>query len=164
MMEGVRSWLTLLITVSVLCAVADSLMPAGAVKQAGRLVCGLVLLCAVLAPVPGLDLEAGQRWLEHYHSEVELRKKVLEEQVDEGMKTIIEREYAAYVMDKAAELGVDCQAQIQCRMQDELLLPEEAVVRGVFTQEEQAALAHVLEQDLGIPARCHTFLRGEGVP
>ena len=66
MMEGVRSWLTLLITASVLCAVVDSLMPAGAVKQAGRLVCGLVLLCAVLAPVPGLDLEAGQRWLENY--------------------------------------------------------------------------------------------------
>ena len=29
MMEGVRSWLTLLITASVLCAVADSLMPPG---------------------------------------------------------------------------------------------------------------------------------------
>lgn len=164
MMEGVRSWLTLLITASVLCAVADSLMPPGSVKQAGRLVCGLVLLCAVLSPVSGLDLEAGRRWLEDYRSGLEFQENELKEQVDEGMKTIIEREYAAYVMDKAAELGLTCRAKVRCRTQDGLHLPEEAEITGVFTGEERATLARIIQQDLGIPMERQSFQREEGAP
>ena len=54
------------------------------------------------------DLEGGQRWLEEYHLGLEDRTQELERQVDEQMKTIIEQEYAAYIVDKAAELGLTC--------------------------------------------------------
>ena len=50
MMGAVRSWLLAVIAVSLLCAVAEALMPSGAVKRVGRLVCGLVLVGAILSP------------------------------------------------------------------------------------------------------------------
>ena len=108
MMAGVGSWLLSITGASVLCALADGLMPAGPVRRVGRLVCGLVLLAVILAPLAQLDLEGGQRWLEEYHLGLEDRTQELERQVDEQMKTIIEQEYAAYIVDKAAEMGKDC--------------------------------------------------------
>ena len=47
MIGAVRSWLLGLIAVSLVCALADALIPKGAVKRAGRLVCGLTLLAAI---------------------------------------------------------------------------------------------------------------------
>ena len=64
MMGAVRSWLLAVIAASLLCAVAGALMPPGGVKRVGRLVCGLVLLGAVLSPAATLDAAEGQRWLE----------------------------------------------------------------------------------------------------
>ena len=37
MMEGARMWLLSLLAVSLLCALADALMPPGAVRKVGRL-------------------------------------------------------------------------------------------------------------------------------
>lgn len=110
MMAGVGSWLLSITGASVLCALADGLMAAGPVRRVGRLVCGLMLLAVILAPLAQLDLEGGQRWLEEYHLGLEDRTQELERQVDEQMKTIIEQEYAAYIVDKAAELGLTCTA------------------------------------------------------
>ena len=63
MIEGVRLWLLSILTVSLVCALADAMMPAGAVKKVGRLVCGLVLAAVVLTPVVTLDLEEGRQLL-----------------------------------------------------------------------------------------------------
>lgn len=59
MMAGVGSWLLSITGASVLCALADGLMPAGPVRRVGRLVCGLVLLAVILAPLAQLDLKGG---------------------------------------------------------------------------------------------------------
>ena len=165
MMEGVRSWLLTLIAVSVLCALADSLMPAGAVKQVGKLVCGLVILCAVLSPVAGLDLEGGRDWLEDYFAGLEVREGELKEQVDQGMKPIIEQEYAAYIVDKAARLGVRCTAKVSCGMDENgLYLPWEAEVTGAITDVQQSRLTQAIEEELGVPMERQHYHSGEGAP
>ena len=60
-MGAVRSWLLTVIAASLICALADALMPPGAVRRVGRLVCGLVLLGAILTPLARLDLSGGWR-------------------------------------------------------------------------------------------------------
>ena len=77
MMDGVRGWLLSVIAACLLCALADALMPQGPVKKVGRLVCGLVLLCVMLSPLPGLRLEEGQAWLESYFAGLEQQKQDL---------------------------------------------------------------------------------------
>lgn len=159
MTEMARGWLLSILAVSVLCALADALMPKGAVKQVGRLVCGLVLAVVVVSPVVRLDLEDSRQWLEGYFSGMEQREQELKEQVDSEMKTIIEQEYEAYIVDKAAQLGVSCQAQVTCRVQGEQAtpLPWRATVTGRFTQPQREQLAQVLEQELGIPPERQSF-------
>ena len=162
MMEAVRGWLLSVIAVSVLCAAADALMPAGAVKRVGRLVCGLVLMGAVLSPVAGLDVEGGQRWLEGYMSSVRTREAELEETVESQMKMIIEQKCAAYIVDKAAQLGLECTARVECeRSEDGVYLPARTETSGLWTAGAQEKLIRVIETDLGVPRERQFYVEEE---
>ena len=165
MMEAVRMWLMSILTAGVLCAVAGTLMPAGPVQRVGKLVCGLVLLCAVLSPVTNLDLEGGQQWLEDYAQGLELRERELEEQINGEMKSIIEQSCAAYIVDKAAELGLTCTARVTCRAEAAgVCVPETAELSGAFSGETRDQMTRVLEQELGIPAERQTYISEEEMP
>ena len=153
MMGAVGHWLRAIIAVSLLCAVADALMPPGAVRRAGKLVCGLVLLGTVLSPVAGLDAESGQRWLDGYLSGLDSREEELEKTVNGHMKGIIEQRCAAYIVDKAEEMGIICQAEVTFAYdEDGTPYPWEIAAWGTWTQEGRDRLSAVLEQELGVPA------------
>lgn len=164
MMEAVRGWLLTLISVSLACALADALMPRGAVKQAGRLVCGLALTLAVLTPLARLDPEAGARWLEDCLEELDLREEALSQEVNGQMKVIIEGDFAAYIVDKAAQMGVSCQAEVECRAAEEgLYLPCRVEVTGLLSEEARSQLTGMIARDLGVPAQEQSYVE-EDVP
>lgn len=164
-MGAVRGWLLAVITVSLLCAVADALMPAGAVKRVGRLVCGLVLMGAILSPIARLDVEGSQRWLDSYLSSVRSREAELEDTVNSQMKLIIEREYAAYILDKAAQLGLECTVRVECELsEDGLYLPLRTEVAGLRTAGAQEKLIRIISEDLGVPAQSQIYLEEEEIP
>lgn len=153
-----RGWLLAIISASILCALADSLMPAGGVKRVGRLVFGLVILCAILSPFSQLDLEGGRLWLEDYLAGLEEQEEQLKEQVDGGIKVIIEEECAAYIVDKAAQLGLTCTARVTCRGEaDGLFVPETTQVAGALTDVEQSRLTQIIQEDLGVPPERQTY-------
>ena len=165
MIGAVRSWLLAVTAVSLLCALAGALMPKGPVERVGRLVCGLVMLAAVLSPLARPDLGEGQRWLEDYLAAVGQREAELTQEVDDQMKTIIEGEYAAYIVDKAAQLGLTCSARVECRAEEKgLYLPVRAEVSGALDGAGRSRLAQILAQDLGIPEAEQFYMEKEEVP
>lgn len=163
MMTGLRSWLLALIATSLMCALADALMPKGAIQRIGRLVCGLVLICTIIAPLDCLDMGEGQNWLARHLTSVELRKETLEQEVNRQMKGIIEQNYAAYIVDKAAQLGVVCLAQTECQQNDGIYLPFRVEIKGTIPSNLQAELVQIITQDLNVPEEQIDF-REEEVP
>ena len=162
MMGAVGRWLTAVIAVSLLCAAADALMPQGAVKRAGRLVCALVLMGAVLSPLAELDGAEGQRWLKEYLAGVEYREAELQETINSQMKVIIEQRCAAYIVDKAAQLGLDCTARVECeRSEDGVYLPARTETSGLWTAGAQEKLIRVIETDLGVPRERQFYVEEE---
>lgn len=165
MMEGLRSWLLAVISVSLLCALADALMPRGPVRRVGKLVCGLVLLAALLSPIAQLDAAGGQRWLEDYFASVDGRAAELREELNGQMKVIIERECAAYIVDKAAELGLTCSARVECRAGEEgLYLPVYAEITGELSEREKQQLGRYIAEDLGVPETEQRYMDKEEMP
>lgn len=164
-MGAVRSWLLTVITASLICALADALIPPGAVRKVGRLVCGLALLGAVLSPLARLDLSGGQRWLQDYLACLENREAELAETVNGQMKIIIEQEYAAYIVDKAAQLGLTCGIRVECGLSEEgLYLPLRVRVSGALTEREQVQLAQIIREDLGVPESEQLYITEEDTP
>ena len=165
MMDGVRNWLLSVIAACLLCALAEALMPQGPVKKAGRLVCGLVLLCVMLSPLPGLRLETGQAWLEEYFAGLEQQKQEWKEAADVGTKGIIEEQYGAYIVDKAKGLGIVCRARVTCRTgEDGLPVPDGVEVTGQFSDEEQSRLTQIIEEELLVPPERQVYYSEEELP
>ncbi len=165
MMDGVRSWLLAMIFAAVLCALAKELMPAGPVKRVGGLVCGMVLLAVMLSPLVQLNPAAGQAWLEGWRSGLEQQEAALRQQVNEGVKPIIEQEFAAYIVDKAAEMGLNCTARVSCRAEENgLYLPDRTEVAGPLSQEERGRLSQLIQEELGVPADRQAYYSGEELP
>lgn len=157
MMDGIRTWLLAVIAASILCALAERVMPPGPVKRVGGLTCGLVLLWTILTPLVRPDLGAGRAWLEDYLAGLEQRKTELSAQVAQGRKVLIEQEYAAYIVDKAAEWELNCTARVKCREEEGLYIPDETMVAGPFSDVEQSRLTQMIRDDLGVPAERQTY-------
>ena len=163
-MGAVRGWLLAVIAASLLCALADVLMPQGAVKRVGKLVCGLVIMAAIVSPLVDLDVEESRRWLEECLTGVELRAAELEDTVGDQRKAIIERECAAYIVDKAAQLGLTCTAQVECQAdEDGLFLPVRTRVSGLLSEAGRTQLAQAIQEDLGVPPEGQIYIE-EGAP
>ena len=89
---------------------------------------------------------------------MEQRRAGLEETVNNQMKHIIEGEYAAYIVDKAAELGLTCTAQVECQRSAEgLYLPVRTEVTGMLTEDIRIQLVRRIAEDLGVPERAQVY-------
>lgn len=162
MIEGLRGWLLSVTAAAILCALADSLMPKGPVKRVGGLVCALVLLAAVIRPVVRLEVGGASEWLQSRLEQTDGQAHQLEGQVDEQLKIIIQREYEAYIVDKAAQLGAVCQVRVECAPGEEgLYFPRQVTVRGTLTQSQRQELAQCIQTELGVPPAGQTYTEEE---
>ena len=66
MTSALTDWVRALCGAAVICAAAMALCPDGRVKRVLRLVCGLVMACALLSPVLELDFDAYSSALSGY--------------------------------------------------------------------------------------------------
>lgn len=160
-MELLRQWLTGVTCAAIIVALADSLMAGGTVRRIGRLAGGLLLLAAVVKPVLEVDLtvlSAGSLRLEAE------AVPAAEEAGLDLMKSIIGEETGAYILDKAAELGISCQeVRVTCAVEENgVPYPASVVLVGDLTEEEQARLSRRIEADLAIPAERQSYEKGGG--
>ena len=106
MLELIRQWLVGITCAAMIAALAEGLAPPGAVRKIGRFTGGLVLLIAVLKPVAAVDGQTLSRALAEYRLDLSAYSAQLEEENRGLMKSIIEEQTAAYIVDKAASMGL----------------------------------------------------------
>ncbi len=164
MIGWLRTWLLSVLIVSLLCALAEAMMPEGAVRRVGKLVCGLALLCGVLWPVVQAGPFIGPTWSEEWALELEREQTRLEERLGTDMKRIIEERCDAYIQDKAAQRHRSWKVHVVCREEDGLYVPDRAEVPSDLSAEEHEELSRLLTEDLGIPPEKQNRRDGEEGP
>lgn len=161
-MEWIRTWILSVTVSAMLIAVAEGLMPSGPVKKVARLLGGLVLMLGMLQPIMRLDVDTLFEQANALSEITVENRQSLEEGSDEMMKSIIEAELCAYVLDKAQDLGIHCTVSISCRAaENRAFLPHSAEIRGQLTAAQQAKLARLLQEDLEIPREQQTYVNEE---
>ena len=149
-MTGVLAdWVRAICGAAVLCSAAMSLCPEGRVKRVLRLVCGLVMTCALLSPVLEIDLDAYSSAISGYGEAARAAAEGAQAEARELNRAVIEEECAAYILDKAGELGAEVTVRVETRTGgDGVPVPWSAELTGAQSE----ALASALETELGIPA------------
>ncbi len=160
MLELIRQWLIGITCSAMIVALAEALAPPGAVRKAGQLTGGLVLLVAVLQPLVHLDPAALTRSLTEYKLDLSLYDTTLEEENGILMKSIIEEQSAAYIQDKAAQLGIPCQVRVEAEG-EEWPVPQTVTIAGTLTPDQRAALSRQIEADFAIPEERQCYESGD---
>ena len=106
-----------------------------------------------------------EAWLEEYGQVMAVQRQELEQTRAETVRAVIEQSCAAYIADKAAELGAACTAQVTCAGGgEESWLPDRVTVRGVLTPAQRAALSRTIWTELGVPETHQSFETEEESP
>lgn len=160
-MEWMKSWLLAITCAAVIAAVADALSPQGTPKKLVRVAGGLLMLLAVLGPVKKLESADLADLLAKYQAQYSGYSEALAQANRDVMKDIIAEETSAYILDKAAALGVtDCTVTVTCRMTDEgFPVPETVTVRGRGSAQAWADLRRAITADFAIEPENQTFER-----
>ena len=148
-MEFLKSWILGITAAALAAALAQSLTPEGTVKKVGKLVCGLVLLLAVLRPVVRLDPAAlSPDWA----ALGALTQTEAEESGEEALKILIAKKTGAYIVDKGQSLGCRVTRAAVTVAEDPSgwPVPWSVELTGSWTGEGRQALERAVAEELNI--------------
>ena len=148
MIAAVRTWLTAVAAVSLLLSVVQYITPKGTLRDTASFIGGLLLLL-VLQPVRKAALpDDVHMGLAEYEKQVETYRTKLEEERKKKLGTLIESETEAYILDKAARMGLTVRIKVGTEENSEgVPVPVSAELTGTPSRE----LSRWIEAELGIP-------------
>ena len=147
MIENLQHWMLQVITSAFLVALVQQLMPEGTVKQVGNLLGGLILLLVLLKPLADLSGTEWQWQVSGYQERTEAEIQQYLQLQNNQLRQLIEENTAAYIEDKAAEMGIACSAAVQAE-EDGNGIPRP--VRVTLVGRKEAELVQFIRQQLGI--------------
>lgn len=162
-MELIRTWILSVTVSAMIIAVAEGLMPNGTVKKVARITGGLVLMLGVLQPLVNKDYEELFQ-VANGASELEVFGREQQDLSNNFLKSIIEEEVRAYVLDKAELFGYHCEVSITCELgENEVPVPTAATIQGLTDEDQCRTMRMLLRDDLGIAYDRQTYI-GEETP
>ena len=153
----IRTWLLGIVCAAMLMAVTESLVQKEGVKRALKILGGLLLTLAVIRPIAGLNETRLEDMADEYGALSQEYREELQATQYFLYESIIAENAAAYILDKANELGMVCEATVGVAWDDEVPQLREAEIKGNWTQEQREQLSRIIEQDLGIPGSMQCF-------
>ena len=164
MLEVVRGYLLRLTAGAFLSAGLLALIPKGTSKKAAAVLCGLVMLLLALTPLAQL-LSMAKRAaippklapLSEAISRLELEKEEartgIEIRNQELVARIISGRVQAYILDKAASLGLTVTVELEMETRAATPYPKAVTIHGEATPAQKQQLQQYLEQTFAIPVQ-----------
>ena len=138
-MDAVRRYVMTLAAAAMLCALVKAIAPGHkGQEKILSLVCGIFLLAPALGPLGLLRLP------ELSDPTAQARA---EEEAKQQMTAIISEEAVSYILDKAGDLGLELEVQVEL---DENLLPWSVRLQGAVSPYAKSRLSGQIETELGI--------------
>lgn len=153
MTEFAQEWVRAVAGAALICAAAMALTPRGKVKNVLKLICGIVLIMAMISPFLGKELPNMSMDLSEYRKKADEIIGQAQEKENGLSRTIIEDEMETYILDKAKSLNVQLEsAEVSVKWGDEgCWYPYEVRVTADIPQRERNQLSSNIEAELGVP-------------
>lgn len=150
MIEAVRGYLLRLCAGAFFSALLLAVIPQGTPRRMAALLCSLLLAFLALSPLAGLDYDALSESIGRLELAQEQARTGIALQNRELTARIISERVEAYILDKAAELGLDITVQLQINAQAGTPYPEAVTIYGAANTAQRQRLQRYIEQNLGI--------------
>lgn len=162
MAEVLHTWIVSIISSAVFCAVIIAVTPKGRVYNALKLLCGLVMIFAILSPLADIDFDDYSKSLKKYSDRADELTASANEYEDKLNRTYIEDKCAAYILDKAESYGAhpNSVAVSADWSMDGYWYPVSADISCNCADELRNKLTASIEAELGIAKERQTWTNG----
>ena len=159
--EGLRSYLTALVGVSLISAAVLSLIPKGSVKRAAGLTCGLILAITAIQPITTIQDFTLAQAISRVWMQTESARTGIEVKNRELVSAIIKQKSETYILDKADKMGLKLTAEVTVKDDGVYPYPSGAVLTGRYTDLQQEELERYITNETGIPPEAQIWKRTE---
>lgn len=139
-------WLLGVTVTSFLLSLAETLVTQEGVRRVLRLSGGMLLILVMVRPLLGLVGEVPAFSFSQYAEEAAALEENFEQRQEETLSALIAEETAAYISDKAEEMGISCGVTVAVGVEDGVPLPKAVEMTIPY----HAGLSQWLERELKI--------------
>ena len=152
-----KGYLFSLTAAALLSALVLALVPEGSVRRTVQLGCGLLLALTALSPLLKLDYDAIAKQIAEIRLDTETVRTGVEVQNRELQARIISEQAAAYIWDKAQELGLSVSVDVAIEEDGSYPYPAAVRITGQFTELQRQSLTRYIEENLAIGKEQQTW-------
>ena len=154
-MAAFRQYVLSLTAAALLGGILLSCVPEGSGRKILRLVCGILLTVTALKPLgqlrlPDLDALTGE-YRQQAEAAVAMGQEMARLEAQEGIRNDLE----AYILDKAAELGLEITPRV---FLDESGIPVSVRLEGETSSGMRQRIQTIITNDLGIPGEAQEWI------
>jgi LPS O-antigen subunit length determinant protein (WzzB/FepE family) len=154
MIDLIKDWVLGVAAAAFITGIASSFVPKGKLRRMVSLVCGFMTVAVMLGPLKDFDIDSYSSFLAEFSSQTENYGENIEKENERLLKAIIEERSAAYILDKATQLGIEnFKVTVDAKAGDgDYPYPWSAELGGEATEQQRRSLGRYIESELGIPA------------
>lgn len=145
-MEALRQYIISVVAAALICGLVTELLPSGRARQIMKMVCGVFLAYTVLQGLTGLNLTLPD-WAEKAQVDAQAAAALGEQLGEDAMGQIIMEQTRAYILDKAASLGLSLEVEVGL---DENQIPTFVTLKGQTAPYARQRLQSTIALELGI--------------
>lgn len=150
-MEEIRQYLVSVTAAALLCSIVTGILgKKGSYSAIIKLLCGLFLAYTVVAPWTKIRLNDFSSYTDTLSAEAEQHVRSGEMYAQSETAAIIKMNAEAYILDKAASMGLDIEVEVTLGSSHPPL-PESATIKGAVSPYAKEKLQVCFVNDLGIP-------------
>lgn len=164
MMQSIRSYLLSLSAAALLGAFLLTLIPNGAIRRVASVLCGLMLVLTAIDPLVHLDAEDLARSITDFEISAEQARSGVEVRNQELKARIISEKARTYILDKAENLGLAIDAEVETAQSDEGLYFCSVTFFGRAPEEKKRALEQYVEENLAVPKERQLWMQTNSKP
>lgn len=157
-MADVEAYIFTICGASLICAIARKFLgDKGSTAEIGKMMIGIFLLVIVVKPILNFSFSDLQNL--SFSAQMDAMDSVWrgEESSHQQMAAIIKERTAAYILQKAQQLDVSLNVDVQVS-DDGIPVPQKVVIAGNISPFAKQQLQMVIEQDLGISKECQVWI------
>lgn len=150
-MSGIAEYLLTVSSAAIACSIAKSI--AGEKSTAGKItkvVSGIFLTVTLISPVVSIHITDVTEFFEDYRIEASEITEAGAQMANTAMGDIIKCNTEAYILEEAAELGLDIAVEVTLCDSDPPA-PYQVIITGVIPPYKKSVLTQFIANDLGIP-------------
>ena len=150
MMDAIAQYLLRIVAAAMICGIA-----AGLVEKKGttcvvmKLLTGIFMALTVIGPWANIRLDQLPKLSDAFQQEAAQYRLQGETEAKQALQTGIKQSAEAYILDKAAALGIRVSVEVVLADGD-LPVPEQVLIKGAVSPYAKQKLTRILSEDLGI--------------